>query len=103
MTSIKRFFAVSIAASMLFAIGCASTAKQESTGEYIDDATITTKVKTAIFNEPTLKVAQINVDTYKSVVQLSGFVNSSADMSKAVSVARSVSGVASVKNDIQLK
>lgn len=103
MISIKRLIAASIAASMLFALGCASTAKQESTGEYIDDATITAKVKTAIFNEPSLKVAQINVDTYKSVVQLSGFVNSSADMSKAASVARSVSGVASVKNDIQIK
>ena len=103
MISIKRLFAASIAASMLFALGCASTGRQESTGEYIDDATITTKVKTAIFNEPSLKVAQINVETYKAVVQLSGFVNSSADMSKAASVARSVSGVASVKNDIQLK
>lgn len=103
MTSLKRFCAVSIAASMLFAAGCASTSRQESTGEYIDDTAITTKVKTAIFNEPSLKVAQINVETYKAVVQLSGFVNSSADMNKAGSVARSVSGVVSVKNDIRLK
>lgn len=88
---------------MLFAIGCASTSTKESTGEYIDDVTITTRVKAAIFNEPSLKVAQINVETFKSVVQLSGFVNSSADIAKAASVARSVKGVASVRNNIRLK
>lgn len=103
MTFLKRFFAILIAASMLFAIGCAATSTQESTGEYIDDTTITAKVKTAIFNEPSLKVAQINVETYKAVVQLSGFVNSSAEINKAASVARSVKGVVSVKNDIRLK
>ena len=103
MISPKRTIAVFIAASMLFAIGCASTATQESTGQYIDDTTITTKVKAAIFEEPSLKVFQINVETYKSVVQLSGFVNSSADITKAASVARSVRGVVSVKNDIRLK
>ena len=103
MTLLKRFFAIFIAASMLFAIGCASTSTHESTGEFIDDSTITAKVKTAIFNESSLKVAQINVETYKSVVQLSGFVNSSADIYTAGSVARTVKGVASVKNDIRLK
>jgi osmotically-inducible protein OsmY len=64
---------------------------------------ITTKVKTAIFNEPSLKVTQITVETYKSVVQLSGFVDSSDSMNKAVAVARSVDGVSSVKNDMRLK
>ena len=103
MKTLKRHFAVFLAASMLFAIGCASTSTQESTGQYIDDTTITTKVKAAIFNDPTLKVAQINVETYKAVVQLSGFVNSSADVARAASVARSVTGVQSVKNDIRLK
>jgi osmotically-inducible protein OsmY len=103
MNQAKHVFAVFIAASMLFALGCASTSTQESTGEYLDDTTITTKVKTAIFNEPSLKVAQINVETYKSVVQLSGFVNSSADISTAGSVARAVKGVASVKNDLRLR
>jgi len=103
MTLSKRFFAVFTSIAMLFAIGCASTSTHESTGEYIDDTTITTKVKSAIFNEPTLKVFQINVETYKSVVQLSGFVSSSADIARAGSVARSVKGVASVKNDIRLK
>lgn len=103
MTLRKQFVAVSIAASMLFAIGCASTSTQESAGQYIDDTTITTKVKAAIFNEPSLKVAQINVETYKAVVQLSGFVDSAADVTKAASVARTVNGVMSVKNDIRLK
>lgn len=103
MTSAKRFFAVLLAASMVFAVGCASTSSQESTGEYLDDTSITARVKAAIFNEPSLKVAQINVETYKSVVQLSGFVNASADIYTAGSVARSVKGVASVKNDLRLR
>ena len=103
MKFLKSLFAIFIAASMLFAIGCASTSTQESTGEYIDDTTITTKVKTAIFNEPSLKVAQINVKTYKSVVQLSGFVNSSSEFYAAGAVARAVKGVASVDNDIKVK
>jgi hyperosmotically inducible protein len=88
---------------MLFAIGCASTRTQESAGEYIDDSTITSKVKSAIFNEPSLKGWDINVETYKSVVQLSGFVNSTANVNTAGSVARSVKGVVSVKNDLLLK
>jgi hyperosmotically inducible protein len=103
MFSTKRFFAVFIAASAVFAAGCASTSSQPSTGEYIDDSTITTKVKTAIFNEESLKVLQIHVDTNKSVVQLSGFANSSADIGTASKVAQSVPGVKSVKNDMRLK
>jgi len=103
MFSAKRFFAVCIAAAALFVAGCASTSSQSSTGEYIDDSTITTKVKTAIFNEASLKVLQINVETYKSVVQLSGFANSSADISTASKVAQSIAGVKSVKNDMRLK
>jgi osmotically-inducible protein OsmY len=103
MTLTKRFFATFIAASMLLAAGCAGTATQESTGEYIDDTTITTKVKSAIFEDPSLKVFQINVETFKSVVQLSGFVKTNAEIAKAGSLARSVKGVASVKNDILLR
>lgn len=103
MTSLMRLFAILIAATALFSAGCASTSTQQSTGEYLDDTAITTKVKSAIFQEPSLKVAQINVETYKGVVQLSGFVNSSADIGTAGSVARSVKGVASVKNDLRLK
>ena len=85
------------------ALGCASTAKQEATGEYMDDTVITGKVKTAIFNEPTLKSAEINVETFKGVVQLSGFVSSATAENTAVVVARRVEGVKSVKNDMRLK
>lgn len=97
-------FSVVILTFMLLALGgCASTASQEGTGEYIDDTAITTKVKAAIFNEPSLKSAEINVETFKGVVQLSGFVSSRADITKAVEIARGVKGVTSVKNDMQLK
>jgi hyperosmotically inducible protein len=88
---------------MATALGCASTAKTEGTGEYVDDTVITTKVKTAIFGEPTLKSAEINVETFKGVVQLSGFVSSKEAESKAVSVASTVGGVKSVKNDMRVK
>jgi osmotically-inducible protein OsmY len=83
--------------------GCGSTATSQATGEYVDDSVITAKVKTAIFNDSTLKVNEINVETYKSVVQLSGFVRSQADTEKAVQVARGVTGVTSVKNDMRIK
>jgi osmotically-inducible protein OsmY len=84
-------------------LGCASTAKQEGTGEYIDDSVITAKVKTEILKDDALKSGEINVETFKGVVQLSGFVNSQADIDKAVEVARSVKGVTSVKNDMRVK
>jgi len=100
---LKRLSGFFIVALMLSALGCASTSKQSSTGEYFDDTLITTKVKTAILNEPSLKVTQINVETFKNVVQLSGFVDSAASMDKAVTVARSVQGVSSVKNDMRLR
>jgi osmotically-inducible protein OsmY len=84
-------------------LGCASTSRQEGTGEYLDDTVITTKVKAAVLNEASLKSAEINVETFKGVVQLSGFVNSREDINKAVEVARGVAGVKSVKNDMRLK
>ncbi len=84
-------------------MGCASTQKREGTGEYLDDSAITAKVKAAIFNEPTLKVFQINVETFKGDVQLSGFVDSSHSVSKAGEVARGVKGVKSVKNNLIVK
>ena len=90
-------------------LGCAGTSTnertstKEGTGEYFDDTVITTKVKAAIFNEPSLKSAEINVETFKGVVQLTGFVSSRADINKAVDVARGVMGVTSVRNDMRLK
>ena len=88
---------------MVSALGCASTSQQASTGEYIDDSVITTKVKTGIFNEPSLKVTQITVETYKNVVQLSGFVDSTCQHGQGGAIARSVEGVSSVKNDMRLR
>ena len=85
------------------ALGCASTATQEGTGEYIDDTVITSKVKAAIFNEPTLKSAEINVETFKGVVQLSGFVSTQANIVTALGVARGVRGVTSVRDGMRLK
>jgi osmotically-inducible protein OsmY len=84
-------------------LGCASTQKREGTGEYLDDSAITTKVKAAILNEPTLKVFQVNVETFKGEVQLSGFVDSAQSAAKAGAVARSVKGVKSVKNNLIVK
>ena len=88
---------------LAFFMGCASTDKTKSTGEFVDDAVITTKVKTAILNDPELKVTEISVETYKGVVQLSGFVSSQAHIDKAIKVAREVNGVTSVKNDMRLR
>ena len=99
----KYLSALFMAVMLITAVGCASTSKQEGTGEYVDDTVITTKVKAAILNEPTLKSAEINVETFKGVVQLSGFVSSQAASNKAVEVARSVNGVKSVRNDMRMK
>lgn len=99
----KLATAAFVALTLVSVVGCASTAKQEGTGEYLDDSLITTKVKAAILNESSLKVAEINVETFKGVVQLSGFVNSQADINKAVEVASKVKGVTSVKNDMRVK
>ena len=95
--------AIFVTSILLTTVGCASTPKKEGTGEYVDDSVITTKVKAAIFNDPTLKSAEINVETFKGVVQLSGFVNSQADIAKAAEVAGMVKGVISDKNDMRLK
>ena len=102
----NKFAAVSIlsAAFVLSSVaGCASSQTQESTGQYLDDAAITTKVKTAILQEPLLKSAEINVETFKGRVQLSGFVSSRASIDRAVAVAQSVGGVTSVANDMRVK
>ena len=84
-------------------MGCASTDTKKSTGEYIDDTVITTKVKAAIFDEASLKSTEISVKTFKGTVQMSGFVNSQVDIDKAADIARGVKGVADVKNDMRLK
>ena len=82
---------------------CASTPTHESTGEYVDDSVITTKVKSLLAADDFLKSFQISVETYKGVVQLSGFVNSQQAVDKAGQIARSVNGVTSVKNNLIVK
>jgi osmotically-inducible protein OsmY len=84
-------------------MGCASTRTSESTGGYVDDSAVTTKVKSAILMDSSLKVMQINVETFKGEVQLSGFVDSQQSAAKAAEVARGVKGVKSVKNDLIVK
>ena len=79
---------------------CSSSPNRESTGQYIDSAAITTKVKAAIFDEPTLKSTQVSVTTVQDVVQLSGFVDTASNKSKAGELARKVDGVRSVQNDL---
>lgn len=99
----KFLSAIFMALALLSFAGCASTSKQEGTGEYLDDSIITTRVKAAILNDATLKSAEINVETFKGTVQLSGFVGSQTAINKAVEVTRQVSGVKSVKNDMRVK
>jgi osmotically-inducible protein OsmY len=118
MTQFKMVYALMLA--LLFAlVACTSHHRGEdrsdrdstrtseetkrSGGEYVDDAVITTKVKAAIIKEDNLKSSEINVETYKGVVQLSGFVSSEADIALATKVASQVEGVTSVKNDMRLK
>ena len=103
MTRFKKISAMLAAITMTAALGCASSPGREGTGEYVDDTMITSKVKAAILNEPTLKSAEINVETFKGQVQLSGFVSSKMNMMRAVEVARGVGGVTAVKDDMRLK
>ena len=97
MQRVKTLTMLFPAIALLVTLGCASTRTHEGTGEYVDDSVITTKVKTAIFNEPGLKVSEVQVETFKGVVQLSGFVSSRADIKDAVRVASAVNGVKSLK------
>jgi hyperosmotically inducible protein len=99
----KIISAAFLAVTLVSAGGCASTASHQSTGEYFDDTVITTKVKTAIVEDPLTKVLDIKVTTYNGEVQLSGFVSSQAEADRAVELARGVEGVKSVKNDMQMK
>lgn len=109
----KRISLTAIAAAIALAFGAsaiaaedtakAASAKTETPGEYVDDAAITAKIKAAFFKSSSLKATEINVETYKGIVQLSGFVKSAADTRKAVKLAKAVKGVKSVKNDMVVK
>lgn len=100
-STISAVFFMSILTLSL--VSCGATSTRESTGEYIDDTVITAKVKTAILNTSSLSASEINVETFKGVVQLSGFVSTRADIAKAGEVAAAVKGVSDVKNDIRVK
>lgn len=101
---VNKFLSVFMIVMAMFAVSaCNSTNNQESTGEYIDDSVITTKVKAALVHDKTVKATEVNVETFKGVVQLSGFVSEAEDAAKAVKIAREVKGVVSVKNDIRVK
>jgi len=103
MKTYTHYFTAVLLAFFVLLSGCAATDKKESTGEYIDDTAITTKVKAALVEDDDLKASEIQVETFKGVVQLSGFVANSNHVSKATKVVREVAGVKSVKNDIRVK
>ena len=97
---ISAFF---MALFLVSLVGCTSTQQHQSASEYIDDAVITTKVKAALFNDPDLSAAEINVETYNGEVQLSGFVSTQSQINQAVQVAKKVEGVRKVKNSLLVK
>lgn len=104
MQAVKRVIQMLLSAVLLSVVlGCAGNANKESTGEYVDDSWITSKVKAAYVKDKTLNASEINVETFKGTVQLSGFVADPGDVSHAADVARGIKGVTSVKNDIRVK
>lgn len=102
LTTLLAILAISSGLSLLPA-GCAGTSTRESTGEYVDDASISTKVKAAFVRDPVVKALQVKVDTFKGVVQLSGFVDTPDQKARAEQIARSTPGVQSVTNNISIK
>lgn len=103
MSMFKKISTLAFTGLLISLSACAATSTQESTGQYVDNSVLTAKVKTAIFNEPSLKSSEISVETYKGEVQLSGFVSSIEQTNKAVEVAKGIPGVTSVKNDMRVK
>jgi hyperosmotically inducible periplasmic protein len=92
-----------LAGSVAFSAGCAGTATRKSTGEFIDDATTTTRVKTAFAQDPVVKAIDVKVDTFKGTVQLNGFVNTAEEKARAEQIARGIEGVTNVQNSITVK
>ena len=103
MNKFKRLSAVALAALLVSVTGRMSTPTQEGTGEYVTDSWITTKVKAMLVEDPQVKATEVNVETFKGVVQLSGFVSSESAMYQAVRVAGGIKGVTSVRNDMRIK
>ncbi|HAT32296.1 MAG TPA: transporter [Janthinobacterium sp.] len=103
MKRLHALYSFSSAIVLLGLVACASSPMHEGSGEYVDDTVITTRVKAALFNDPALKSREINVETFKGKVQLSGFVSSRDEIEKAVSVAKEVKGVNEVDNAMVVK
>jgi hyperosmotically inducible protein len=103
MNKFTRLAAFVPAILLVAVLGCTATATRDSTGEYITDSWITTKVKAALVGDTQVKATEVNVETFRGVVQLSGFVSSATAMNQAVEVANSIEGVVSVENDMRIK
>ncbi|PWF55221.1 BON domain-containing protein [Massilia glaciei] len=103
MTLAKRITTILSAFLIAALVACAPTATREGTGQYIDDTIITSKVKAALAADPDVKATEVNVETFKGDVQLSGFVSSPEHVQKAVELTRNIEGVKSVKNDMRIK
>ncbi|PKM31811.1 MAG: transporter [Gammaproteobacteria bacterium HGW-Gammaproteobacteria-11] len=104
MSTLRQFFTVLLLSfSLLGLAACSVTSGQKSPGEFVDDSLITTQVKAAFVRDSEIRAFEINVETYKGVVQLSGFVSSSSSASRAVAIARQVNGVKAVRNDMQIR
>ena len=99
----QRFTAFIVAVVMLAMVACTPASSRKSPGEVIDDTVITAKVKSALIADPDLKAYQINVETYKGTVQLSGFVTAPDHIQKATQMTRDIKGVSSVKNDLSVR
>ena len=100
---LRRTAAAALLVAVATLAACGGSPNRESTGEYVDDTVITTKIKAAVLNDSSLKSSKINVETFKGRVQLSGFVRSQADINQAIALARGTKGVTSVANDMRLK
>jgi hyperosmotically inducible protein len=103
MKNLRILTVVIMAGALLNIVGCAETPTRESTGQYSDDVVLSTRVRTALFQDSTLKSSTIAVNTFKGEVQLSGFADSPAQAEKAVAIAKAIPGVVSVKNDMRIK
>ena len=104
MAKLQRMLKVLVCAGLLSAfLGCATTNKGETAGQYVDDTVVTTRVKAALFDDMAMRTVQINVKTYQGTVQLSGFVDTASHAQQAGQIARGVEGVKQVKNDLIVK
>jgi osmotically-inducible protein OsmY len=103
MKSLRTTASAAIVIGSLALAACAPTPTRQGTGEYIGDAAMTAKVKTALLTDPEVKGTDVNVETFRGVVQLSGFVDSKDEIKRATERASEVKGVNSVRNDLQVK